>query len=63
MTGRKGGKMHPSTKQVRNTNGSVAVTETPRKDGNCTRKLHSKTQAQGNEDDGTMTQPQGNNVT
>jgi hypothetical protein len=62
MTGRKGGKMHPSTKQVGNTNGNAAVTEMPHKDGNRTRKLHSKTQAQGNEDDGTMTQPQGNDV-
>jgi hypothetical protein len=62
MTGRKGGKMHPSTKQVPNTDGNGAVTETPHKDGNCTHKINSKAQAQGNKDDGTMTQPQGNDV-
>jgi hypothetical protein len=62
MTVRKGGKMHPSKIQVSNTNGNGAVPETPHKDGNRTHKLHLKTQAQGNKDDGTMTQPQGNNV-
>jgi hypothetical protein len=60
MTGRKGGKMHLSTKKVCNTNGNGAVTEMPHKDGDHTRKLCSKTQAQGNDDNGTMTQPQGN---
>jgi hypothetical protein len=52
MTERKGGKTHPSTKQVRNTNCNGAVTEMPHKDGDRTRKLCSKTQAQGNKDDG-----------
>jgi hypothetical protein len=47
---------------VRNTNGNSAVTETPHKDIDRTRKLCSKTQAQGKEDDRTMTQLQCNNV-
>jgi hypothetical protein len=39
--------MYPSTKQVHNTDGNGAVTEMPHKDGNHTRKLCSKIQAQG----------------
>jgi hypothetical protein len=62
MTRRKGGKTLPSTKQVRNTDGNGVVTEMPHKDGDRTRKLCSKTQAQDNKDNSTLTQLQGKDV-